>query len=732
MSLITGLGIRQYFRQLENDQRVTKLMVTMGETIVQELDDHAFVDPEVWSVTEDKLLLKADELKADVVSMYMTQHRAQPNHFPKRSLTELQAKARLLELKSSGRRLRIVKAISDDILESESMTTPDHLSFQGRSTKLAGSVLQGSRDSEGREDAVIRCVCRGGEVEEVLCNSSKVVSQSPFLSDLFKARSASSSVGMQMVELSETEEMWNSIPTMHRVFGSDNVMRFVHYSRDPGIVESVVAAEDRLAQAKKEQGDDWSIFMRNVIEGKARHLSLLEKQSMDEEQRLRAAYSAALEEDIEALKALYDSHVETECRQLKEIQRRRLAATARFFDEERKALEETAAVIGIETAEVTELQLEVQRLRQSMELIFPPEGVPRLLMLADVLRCSDLRTACCKELARRVDSFLNDSKLGSHLIRSSTIRELLSYLTDEQLVEVMKHKEKGGLSMAQLKEEWTSRQAAFEAEANRMPMDELMRFWDELPPDSMWRTALFSVFDKRQKQSKKFGSGNSMNPVKSALRFMEKTDFGAIEVTVPYHFVGVESKIPIRIGEGIGKAYFEVKILSIPKASGSVVVGLEVADHSDSAAQRVSGSRFAWVERESNLGSNPSASSSGHFGCGLSNEGVLYVDGGVDDMKLGYSTGDVIGISVDHHSGQVLFYRNGALLPYPRNISCALKPGRSYCPALTLYSTSNVMSNSNQIAVSERIRVAVELEGGMAFLPAGHRPYLAIVPMPDE
>ena len=68
--------------------------------------------------------------------------------------------------------------------------------------------------------------------------------------------------------------------------------------------------------------------------------------------------------------------------------------------------------------------------------IFPDKGLLRLLILADVLRDADLRTACLQRTASKITKFYKSPELGCELLRSMTLQELLSMCSNQQLIAI--------------------------------------------------------------------------------------------------------------------------------------------------------------------------------------------------------------------------------------------------------------------------------------------------------
>ena len=62
-------------------------------------------------------------------------------------------------------------------------------------------------------------------------------------------------------------------------------------------------------------------------------------------------------------------------------------------------------------------------------------------------------------------------------------------------------------------------------------------------------------------------------------------------------------------------------------------------------ASKSTGSQDFFQVPDAPVGTNPSPS--GSYGCGLSNEGLLYTKGSVEDARITFAAGDVIGVGVD-------------------------------------------------------------------------------------
>ena len=697
------------------------------------------IDDEVWSVLEDRVLLKAEEMKADAVALYSQKQKETPNQYPK-ALTDNAVRARLLELRSvsNARRLKLLRAMQDEAPSPKQAAGAPVGIALNRLRNIAGThaSTDGQASQSTKEDTILRCVSRGQDTEEVLSSSKIVAKQSPFISDLLAIRESNFADEMKVVELSENADMWLTFREMHRVFGVDNVTRFVQFTRDPQMLENKVRLEDELTIARAKQKEEWDTFVSSISKSREVHLESLKTKNVAQVEKLRAELDEALEEDLQAIRSIYRTHAEVEIRKLQESQRLELEATSKFFDDELNRLEELSA--QVEPSEVTDLAQEVQRISYAVEQVFPKESLPRLLMLADVLRCSDLKTACCKEIARQVQTFATNPEMRSDLIRASTFRELLSFMPDEQLMKLKKLAHRCCLPKDILEEEWGQREASARAEAESLSVDDIFKKWKSLPHDHIWSAVFGEVYDERvkaQRAATNVVSRGLLFP-KTCQRYIDTTH-GTFELTAPFHYVTGEIRLSLRIGEGVRRGYFEFRAQTIPKGS-TVIVGFDVCHKSSSAAAKelaaentfsatsagsLSPTLRSWAgDKEHVLGNT--ASLNGNYGCGLSNDGVLHVNGSVEDARTGFHTGDVIGVGIDQLSGGITFFKNGCALGLPRNVVASVAIKEDVVPCVTLYQSA--------CGDAGRLKFSVEAEHDFAFsVPSGFKPY-AMVSQPMQ
>lgn len=417
----------------------------------------------LWALHEDKLVVRCEEAKADVVSTYAAFHRANPLLYPKLFTDAAPFRARYNAIVEDPVRLKLVQLMPEDAVtqldsstlqeltrKSSSLFTQGTIAAAGTSTishKTKAAALKAIQKSLGhnsgggssayrREDLVLHSIVRqGGEQQDVSCCSEDVTTQSPLLRDLFAKSSDYQPGGAKRVTLSEKDPMWTSIPDMHSVFASDNLNRFKNFCEAPALLTTLVDLNDKLKEREVQVQEEWDEFVTQTFTKRDQELELVGTMASSASEILRTRIESAMYKDIEAIKEIYASHIYHEEQKLKQ-----------FFDKQRTNIEvfyerELASLAVLrdltddtEPESMAQLRAEVSALSEMCAETYGPPALPRLLMLADVLMSAELRSQCLKLIAADFSRFCSLPEMNSQLLRANTLQELLTLISDIELM----------------------------------------------------------------------------------------------------------------------------------------------------------------------------------------------------------------------------------------------------------------------------------------------------------
>jgi hypothetical protein len=401
----------------------------------------------LWGLLEDKLLLKSDDTKADVVAAYQQCHRIDPITFPKANVDSQTVRERLTELRTDAFRRRLVYSSPDE---------PPKFAPAGAAAVAAGSPpgLQRSTSMLGRqvkravftrsdhlfrkEDVVVTCKPRSGMQQgEVAFCSEDLLRYAPFLAVSYHAAVPEPMTHIRRLTLDENDSAWSQIPNMHGAFAVDNVKRFLAFCDCPAMLDNLLNANDRYQKALSDSNQEWDKYILKFEEDKQGRLQQLSQLKETEVSGLRKRFDDALEKDIAILREIYSAHAaREESKLLKRLELQR-QAVEQFYERER---ENTAKIWSkMEDETVIARRNERDAIAETCGDTFGFEHLPRLLMLADTLRCAELRTNCCKLIAINFPKHSVNPQFNTRLIHANCWLELVSFVSDADLVTAYRH-----------------------------------------------------------------------------------------------------------------------------------------------------------------------------------------------------------------------------------------------------------------------------------------------------
>ena len=399
----------------------------------------------LWGIMEDKLLLKSDDTKSDLVAAYQQCHRVDPVTFPKTQMDMSVMRERIAVVRADSFRRRVVYSFPDEppsALSSGAQTSIDvPQSGLQRTTSMLGSAPRMVKRAVftrpdhlfRKEDVVVSCKTRaGGQQGEVSFCSEDLLRYSPFLAVTYRDTPCEPMSNIRRITLDENDSAWAQIPNMHSVFAVDNVKRFLSFCDAPQMLENLLTAEDRVKKAMHDHVADWDAFVNEFEANKDRRLHELKQLRDSEVASMRKRFGDALERDIAVLKEIYEGHVARE--EAKLIKRLDLQQKSmeEFFMREKAAIAKVWSRMEDDT--VIQRRNERDGIAETCADTFGVEHLPRLLMIADTLKCAELRTNCCKLIAVNFPQHLTNPQYSTRLTHANCLLELASFVSDEHLV----------------------------------------------------------------------------------------------------------------------------------------------------------------------------------------------------------------------------------------------------------------------------------------------------------
>lgn len=407
-----------------------------------------------WSMFEDKLITRCDDAKSDIVANYATFHKMNPVLYPKMFQDAAPFKERLQELQGDSVRMKMLQLLPDDSIaqgdEPLNGTTLGSAPRAGsglpqKTRAIALNALRKTPNGKQqhhvyrKEDVILQGIVRQGtEQQELLCCSEDICPQSPLIKELFQRSTDFQTSGAKRVVLSEKDQMWASIPDMCSVFASDNLQRLKQFCEAPHVLQGFVAANEKLQNAEKSLAEEWNSFVSGVFEKRDEQLALLdglEKQSLDSTKK---RLDDCMERDFESIREIYKSHFSREEQKLKGYFEHQRVSMEQFYEREVATMSTLKGALGKDADGLADLRAETAALAELSHDTFGPAHLPRLLMLADVVLCSELRTQCLKLIAQDFGKFVTASELSSELIRANTFRELMTFVPDLELLKAQR------------------------------------------------------------------------------------------------------------------------------------------------------------------------------------------------------------------------------------------------------------------------------------------------------
>lgn len=259
--------------------------------------------------------------------------------------------------------------------------------------------------------------------------------------------------GVTRVVLNEEDAMYTAVPSMHDVFGADNVARFVAFCANPTIVDDKIDMQEAYSATAAER-DAAAESIRDAVERKRQARSALVNANCDVEcQFISDDTERYFEQDVQLLRALYDAHKHTECAKATARRDAQLEELGRFFDMEAAMLQHvllnTRAAPVVATGQIAAgrhrlpcavTKDELAALEQRCHEILPRYATARMLLLAELLACQELRSACITEIASNFIHFAKDPALHSPAIRPCTYRELMTMVSLKDLIATCKRR----------------------------------------------------------------------------------------------------------------------------------------------------------------------------------------------------------------------------------------------------------------------------------------------------
>lgn len=427
----------------------------------------------LWSLYEDKLIVRCEEARVDVVEVYATFHRANPIMYPKTHRDPAPYKERYGVLLDDAPRLKMIHVLPDDsvthleeadmielsrknsgLFQSSAVSSSSDIgnlstqksraqalkSFQKFKTsnqKSGGGSGGGGGGSHAyrKEDLLLLGVVRqGAEQYDISCCSEDIVNQSPLLRDMFHGSKDYVAGGARRVVLSEKDQMWATIPDMSNVFGSDNLHRFKNFCEAPGMLAALVDLHERLGYKETQATDEWNTFVDSAFEKRDEQLRLVETLCTNTVTAMRGKLQQSLDADVQSIRELYSSHMDQEEKKLRRYFEDQRVNIELFYEREVQSLDVLRlAVDAHEPESISELRRELTALGELTMDTYGSKHLPRLLMLSDVLMCNELRSQCLKLIAAEVGKYYALPELSSQLLRANTLRELLTLVPDSEL-----------------------------------------------------------------------------------------------------------------------------------------------------------------------------------------------------------------------------------------------------------------------------------------------------------
>ena len=288
-----------------------------------------------WSLNEDRLLVTLDSNHSDLLGGYRTMHNLNPATYPKVVTDENALRTRLYDLSATmPARLQFLKSTADPHSpEARNAPSPAAPAFAARLSLTTTDLFSSSsgsgspKSSSAPEDVKLTLKTRDGAVEQCLCHSKLVSQQSPILSELIR-QSGESQGGLREVTLDEYDPLYASVLNVGRVFGLDNLRRFIQFCRDPSVVDAKVAMDAAASAVRQAEKERCSTYRKSVEKERDTQLGRLQKELDECEASVHKAYQESMQKDFELIRRIYEGHI-----------RREVAASATRFQQE---LQETA------------------------------------------------------------------------------------------------------------------------------------------------------------------------------------------------------------------------------------------------------------------------------------------------------------------------------------------------------------------------------------------------------
>mmetsp|Transcript_28290 Transcript_28290/g.87693 ORF Transcript_28290/g.87693 Transcript_28290/m.87693 type:complete len:825 (-) Transcript_28290:41-2515(-) len=249
--------------------------------------------------------------------------------------------------------------------------------------------------------------------------------------------------------------MYQNFPEMHDVFALDNLRRFVAFCEAPNLLEE---REEKAQQVAAAEARARRVYERLRLDADAERRAHTERIAIARstaEAALNARIDAWFERDVAALRKAYDAHRHVEKAKLSQAFDEATKAADRFFAAEAQvsaallgeltggggadfaaSMASGAASSGVFSSDaasghgaagaIGHQRSALAALDRRMADVLPKYGVPRLLLLAELVVAPNLKDTCTRIIANDLPHFVNDTCLASSVIPEATLRAITS------------------------------------------------------------------------------------------------------------------------------------------------------------------------------------------------------------------------------------------------------------------------------------------------------------------
>lgn len=489
------------------------------------------------------------------------------------------------------------------------------------------------------------------------------------------------------IRISDRGPLYDNI-NVYDHFDQPIIDKYLTFSRDPKVVTKMTTLK-RIYDELRYRFDNMTTSIKAIMkEQKEVNLQQLELQQKMEINKVEKVLEQTLENEIRAMRNLHEITLRNEKNKIQAKYWSKIQKVADFFD--REGDEVVKIHDRSDKAALQRLQRELAQSSLSVDNIFGrSDHVLRLLLLAEDFQSSELRSACVRyfSIPETFPQFATRPELSCPIILDTTIMSLLQRISDKDLVDVISF----GNTFPYIKianRELTSRQVRLANELKMLSNDVFRRaikcaFCSSGSAVTLKSRAnypveiqtladkLLSFAEVRQAELlRRREAGEVVINEKVLPKHLFVTpDCLAVQVEAPHRYLTAVATVP-RSSTQFGKWMFEVTVEALDTSGGSISIGWEVD-------RNISGSRAENHFGEPIPGVTP-CKNSGEFGILWQTDGqhhdgqlgILHSGGASQAGYKSFSTGDVIGCTIDQDSTIpcIQFYKNGIQI-IPRMLS---------------------------------------------------------------